>query len=249
MFEKLKKIPEQLTRLAAILIIIIAVFIYARVKFVPSDFGEMGHYRTSAITEIVQQEIKYAGQTVCSECHDDIAEEKSLGYHKNLSCEVCHGPSANHVEAPDEFKPPAPRHRAYCPVCHEYLPSRPTGFPQIVSASHNPIKACITCHNPHSPVPPETPKDCSACHAEIARAKAVSHHSYIECKKCHETKEQHKLNPRKYLPTKPMNREFCGQCHSEDADSEPGIPKIDLSTHEPKYVCWQCHYPHLPEAK
>ena len=248
MFDKLKQIPEQIIRLVIILIIIIAVFIYVRATFVPEDFGELGHYRTSAIDEIIEQQIKYAGQEICIDCHDDVTDEKTLGNHQNVSCEVCHGPAAEHADAPDEFVPSAPRKRNYCPVCHEYLPSRPTGFPQIISASHNPIKPCITCHDPHSPIPPETPKDCSACHAEIASTKSVSHHSYVPCKRCHEAPNEHKLNPRNYLPTKPTTREFCGECHSEDADSEPGIPRIDLSAHEARYVCWQCHYPHLPEA-
>ena len=193
--------------------------------------------------------IKYAGQDACLECHDDIAETKLAGYHKSVNCEVCHGPCIDHVNAPDEFTPDAPRQRGLCPVCHEYLSARPTGFPQIVSESHNPIKACISCHNPHDPVPPHTPSDCSACHAEIARTKSLSHHANVPCTTCHEVPLKHKLQPRDFRPTKPSTREFCGKCHSKTADSDPGIPRIDLTTHETRYVCWQCHYPHLPEAK
>ena len=57
-----KKIPEQVTRLSILLIILIVVFIFVRSRLVPPDFGEYGHYRSSAIDEIVSQEIKYAGQ-------------------------------------------------------------------------------------------------------------------------------------------------------------------------------------------
>jgi hypothetical protein len=244
-----KKLPEQVTRIIIIVIFFIVVFLAARFLFVPDDFGEHGHYQTSAVDRIIAAELKYAGQVICNDCHDDIYETKSKGYHQNVSCEVCHGPAAAHTEDPEEIVLPAPRERAYCPLCHEYLPSRPTGFPQIVSASHNPMSPCIHCHDPHEPEPPETPKDCSACHAQISRTISLSHHTYVPCTRCHETSEQHKINPRKFLPGKPTNREFCGECHSIDADSEKGIPRVDLDTHEGRYVCWQCHYPHLPEAR
>ena len=26
-------------------------------------------------------------------------------------------------------------------------------------------------------------------------------------------------------------------------------PRIDLATHNPRYLCWQCHYPHDPKAQ
>ncbi len=238
--------PKQIIRLLIVFVVIVGGFLIVRYFLVPESFGELGHYRKAAIDEIIEQEIQYAGQDVCVECHDDIGLEKSAGYHRDLSCEVCHGPAADHTNAPDEFTPLTPNKRKQCPVCHEYLPSRPTGFPQIISDSHNPIKPCITCHNPHSPVPPEVPKECSACHAEISRAKTVSHHAYVPCQRCHEVSEEHKINPRMNLPTKPTKREFCGECHSENAESELGIPKINIDTHNKKYVCWQCHYPHLP---
>ena len=135
-------------------------------------------------------------------------------------------------------------------MCHEYLPSRPTGFPQIISTSHNPVKPCISCHDPHDPKPPNgVPASCEACHAEIANTKSLSHHAYVECIQCHETPEDHKLNPRKNVPGKPRERAVCGSCHSIESESNKGIPQIDLISHEPRYVCWQCHYPHLPEAK
>jgi len=244
-----KKLPEQVTRILLIVIVFIVVFLVAEYLFVPGDFGEHGHYRSSAIDMIIKSDIKYAGQVICNDCHDDIFEIKASGYHQSVSCEVCHGPAAGHTEDPEEVVLPAPRERAYCPLCHEYLPSRPTGFPQIVSASHNPMNPCIHCHDPHEPKPPHTPEECAACHGEIARTKSLSPHTYVPCTRCHETPDEHKINPRDYLPNKPTNREFCGGCHGIGADSEKGIPRVDLETHEPRYVCWQCHYPHLPEAR
>ncbi len=245
----LQKIPEQVKRLSILLVVVVIVFIIATSLLTPKDFGLIGHFRASSVQNNANKKMQYAGQETCSDCHEDMWKTKNAGYHKNLSCEVCHGPSLNHVNEPDQFKPVKPKGRTFCPVCHEYNPSRPTGFPQIVTASHNPRKICITCHNPHNPTPPQTPKDCSACHAEISNAKSVSSHMDIPCTKCHKTSAKHRLSPREFLPTKPTQREFCGQCHSKEAKSDESIPRINMTTHEPRYVCWQCHYPHLPEAQ
>jgi hypothetical protein len=223
--------------------------IVARSLLIPPDFGKYGHYRSSAVQEIISKEIHYAGHEVCIECHDDVVDVKNEGYHKQVACEVCHGPATIHVEEDEAVELRLPRGRGYCPLCHEYLPSRPTGFPQIVAASHNPLKPCINCHDPHDPKPPETPRECEACHASIARTKSLSHHIDVQCTRCHETPEIHKINPRENRPSKPGNREFCGGCHAENAPSPKGIPRIDIDTHGERYVCWQCHYPHLPEAR
>ncbi len=194
-----RNLPEQIKRLVWVFVVLGVALILVRQYFIPDDFGLYGHYRASAVEEIVDQKINFAGHLICNECHDDINLTKQTGYHRNLACEICHGPAANHAENPEAHIPPAPRDRGYCPLCHEYLPSRPTGFPQIVSDSHNPMSPCIKCHDPHEPTPPETPKECSACHAEIARTKALSHHVYVPCTFCHEVPEKHKLSPREIL--------------------------------------------------
>jgi hypothetical protein len=244
-----RSLPEQIKRLVIIIIILFLLFIFIRPLFIPDDFGIYGHFRASAVDEIVALEIKYAGQETCFDCHDDVMETKYDGYHKNVACEVCHGPGSAHTEDPEAAQLIAPTGRGYCTLCHEYLPSRPTGFPQIVAAAHNPNEPCIGCHDPHDPDPPEVPKECEACHAQIARTTALSHHANIPCTFCHQTPEEHKTNPREVLPDKPNSREFCAQCHGSNISNQKGIPKVDLLTHEPRYVCWQCHYPHLPEAR
>ncbi len=247
--ERWQRFPEQVKRLTVLLAVVVFALVTARTMLVPADFGKYGHYRASAVDEIVAQPIQYAGHEICTECHDDVAETKAAGFHKNVGCEVCHGPAAAHTEDVEAVQLLAPRGREGCPLCHEYLPSRPTGFPQIVSASHNPVKPCIGCHEAHDPKPPETPKECSACHATIARSKAISHHAYVACTRCHEAPDQHKLDPRSFRPSKPDGREFCAGCHDDGASGKEGIPQIDQASHEERYVCWQCHYPHLPEAQ
>lgn len=244
-----QKIPEQIRRLSILVSILGILFFLIQSQLIPDDFGVYGHYRASAVDEILQQDIRFAGHEICADCHEDIFDSKRIGFHRNLSCEVCHGPAVMHTEEPDEHIPPAPRERGYCPLCHEYSPSRPTGFPQIISAEHNTDKSCISCHDPHTPEPPDTPKECAACHAEIANTKSLSYHKSVPCTYCHTTPDGHKERPHEVLPGKPKTRDLCGECHSPDADSHEEIPRVDLDTHEIRYVCWQCHYPHLPEAK
>jgi hypothetical protein len=244
----LKKIPDQVIRISIPVAILIVGFFVMRYYLVPPDFGLFGHYRASAITEELSKEIKYSGHGVCEDCHDDIVAEKDKSYHRRVECEVCHGPAAAHLDDPEGNRLPAPRERGYCPLCHEYLPSRPTGFPQIVSESHNPRMACVSCHDAHDPRPPSVPKECEACHAEIARTKALSHHVYLECTRCHKTPEEHRVHPRDVRPEIPASAELCGECHGTDAPGSKGVPRVDMETHGERYVCWQCHYPHLPEA-
>jgi hypothetical protein len=242
-------IPRQVISLAILGAIAVAALITARMVLIPKSFGKYGHYRADAVTEIAGKPIKYAGIAACAECHDDIYQTKQAANHRGLSCEVCHGPATQHAEAPDQFHPNIPRERSYCVLCHGYNPSRPTGFPQINPELHNPGKACITCHSPHSPTLPHSPDDCSACHAGIANEKAVSPHATLVCTTCHTAPAEHLVNPRSSVVAKPTGREFCGQCHGKDASSAPEIPRIDLATHGGRYLCWDCHYPHHPEAK
>jgi DnaJ-class molecular chaperone len=241
--------PQQVVRLAIVFLALAAALVVARTYLIPETFGQLGHYRAAAVEANASKPLVYAGREDCAVCHTERAEEFAKGRHQNLSCEVCHGAAAGHIESPSEHKPPAPRDRGYCPLCHGYNPSRPTGFPQIDPVSHNPGAPCIKCHNPHAPEPPRTPQECSACHGEIARTKTLSAHATLECTQCHQVEERHKTDPRLSTPSKPKTREFCVQCHGADAKSAPEVKRIDLAEHWPRYVCWQCHYSHYPEVR
>jgi hypothetical protein len=229
-------------------VVAVIVLIVVRSQFVPESFGDIGHYRADAIPEITALPVRYAGLPVCAECHDDIEATKSASYHRGLTCEGCHEAAANHVDDPDTYRPEIPTGRSVCLRCHSYLPSRPTGFPQIIEAVHNPMEPCAECHDPHDPTPPEVPSQCSACHAAIARTKAVSHHLSLDCETCHDAPAAHREDPRAHLPTKPTQRAFCGQCHS-GGGSGSEIPQVSLADHGGRYLCWQCHYPHNPEGR
>jgi len=246
---RLGRVPDQVLRLGILFVIAIGVLVVARGRFVPKSFGELGHYRADAVGIAAERPIRYAGAEACGDCHTDVAEAKGKSYHRGVSCEVCHGPAAAHAEDPGAAQPVIPHSRGDCVHCHGYLPSRPTGFPQVIEASHNPMQPCMDCHNPHDPTPPHTPESCSACHGQIARTKAVSPHRVLECETCHRADTRHRENPRASLPTKPARREFCGGCHAPDASSPKNIPRVDIASHGGRYLCWQCHYPHYPEAR
>lgn len=241
--------PQQLSRLLLLFALLGAGLVAARHYLVPETFGRLGHYRAAAIDAVVARNVKYVGRDVCAGCHEAAVKLHGLAHHQTVACEVCHGPGAAHVEAPTEYKPPAPLKRDFCILCHGYDPSRPTGFPQIDPVAHNPVKPCITCHSPHAPEPPHIPEECGACHGQIARTKAVSPHALLLCTRCHETPTRHKLVPRRNRPSQPGDRAFCGVCHAAGAKGPREVPRVDLASHGERYLCWQCHYPHDPELR
>jgi DnaJ-class molecular chaperone len=241
------RIPEQVKRLGLVTAILVAAVLVGRFVLIPRTLVAKELHREAAVQREAARPVKLAGSALCQECHDDVAAKKRTGFHKGLSCEGCHGPAAQHTEDPSAVKPPAPRDRKFCPVCHAYDASRPTGFPQINPTSHNPLKPCISCHNPHDPVPPNVPKECSACHGQIEHTKAVSSHALLSCTTCHKVPEQHRRTPHTAAPTKPETREFCITCHGQ-ASARKEAPKVEAA-HGGSYLCWQCHYPHLPEGR
>ncbi|MBI1745166.1 MAG: hypothetical protein HYR55_01090 [Acidobacteria bacterium] len=241
-----KAVPESLRRLVLVFAVLAGGFVSIRFMLPPSLKDNALHVKTTVAREMVKT-VKYAGSDVCADCHDQYQVKKN-GYHRNLSCETCHGAAKGHTDDPIEVKPTLPKLREFCVRCHAFNPSRPTGFPQISSAAHNPMKPCVSCHNPHDPKPPQVPQECQACHAEIARTKAVSPHVALECKTCHSVPDEHKVTPRAVKASIPSVREFCAKCHGKDSPVKE-TPKVDLATHGEKYLCWQCHYPHMPEVK
>jgi ribosomal protein S27AE len=240
----LKKLPEQAVRIIIVFIVLAGALFVVWQFLLPPELKEKELQKTATLEREAAREVKYAGAQACGECHDKESNMKKGGYHRDLTCESCHGAAQKHVDNPTGVKPSSPKKRDYCSFCHNYNSSRPSGFPQINPVTHNPRKPCIACHNPHNPAPPKVPRSCNACHAQIERTKAASYHALLQCTVCHATPEKHKTLPRTVRPTKPDTRAFCGKCHDKSSRGR-GAPAVDMATHGEKYVCWQCHYPHM----
>jgi hypothetical protein len=140
-----------LFRLAGVFLIGTLTFLGMRVFLVPKSFGQYGHYRGDAITEMAARPMHFAGHQACEDCHADVLEKKKAGRHARVSCEACHGPLAKHADDPS-VQPAKLDTAVLCVRCHETNAAKPKGFPQVASADHSTGLPCDTCHQPHSPV-------------------------------------------------------------------------------------------------
>jgi len=147
------KDAEHLLRVALVFVAATIAFVLVRAALVPRSFGEYGHYRGNAITEMAAQPVVFAGHQVCEICHSDVAAIKSAGKHVSVNCEACHGALENHVNDPGTVQPPKLDTANLCIRCHQVNGARPASFPQIVADEHSAGLTCETCHQPHSPLP------------------------------------------------------------------------------------------------
>ena len=59
-----------LFRFAGLFVLAFIVFLVVRGHFVvPKSFGQYGHYRGAAISEIAARPVKFAGHQTCETCH------------------------------------------------------------------------------------------------------------------------------------------------------------------------------------
>ena len=244
------KLPEQMKRLG-IIVLLFVVIVITRFFLLPESWISAKPHQAAKVVREMAKPVQYAGMATCRECHADEYNTKLGGHHRTIGCENCHGPAAAHVASKDDkaATPPKHRDREFCLVCHGFVASRPNGFPQVDGQKHNVKKRCVSCHDPHDPVPPKTPQDCGGCHGRIDRIKAVSTHAQLACTECHQVAEQHMTEPRSALPTKPAERQACARCHDQaSADPAAARSRVDFVSHGRTYVCWECHYAHLPEG-
>jgi hypothetical protein len=145
--------PVQLKTLIPLFAVFIILFLIARHFLIPESFGKYGHYRANSIDEIAEAPAIYAGKAVCIDCHDEEATQLASDMHENLSCEVCHGPNAQHADDYEvkEFLVKDGT-RAACGRCHNLDPARKIDvIIQVDIKTHHPEKEnCIDCHNPHA---------------------------------------------------------------------------------------------------
>jgi hypothetical protein len=148
----LKKLPEQAVRIIIVFIVLAGALFVVWQFLLPPELKEKELQKTATLEREAAREVKYAGAQACGECHDKESNMKKGGYHRDLTCESCHGAAQKHVDNPTGVKPSSPKKRDYCSFCHNYNSSRPSGFPQINPVTHNPRKPCIP-RRPRFPVP------------------------------------------------------------------------------------------------
>ena len=140
-----------LFRLAAVFVVGLVLFLVLRGVLVPKSFGQYGHYRGNALSELAAKPVNFAGHQACEICHSDVLEKKKDGKHAHVNCEACHGPLAKHADDPASVTPEKLDAAVLCVKCHEANAAKPKAFAQVASADHSNGLACDTCHQPHSP--------------------------------------------------------------------------------------------------
>ena len=70
---------------------------FVRSQMVPTDYGQRGPYRTSALAEIASQPSVLQSDTTCLKCHTDVEEERSESPHAAVRCFHCHGNGRQHI--------------------------------------------------------------------------------------------------------------------------------------------------------
>jgi Cytochrome c554 and c-prime len=145
------KDASHLFRFAGLFVLAFLLFLLIRGYVVPKSFGEYGHYRGNAITDIAAHPIRFAGHQSCETCHTDVQDVKKNGKHAHVNCEACHGPLAKHAADPSSMTPPKLDTAVLCVRCHAASAAKPKDFPQVNAAEHSSGMPCETCHQPHSP--------------------------------------------------------------------------------------------------
>ena len=142
---------EHVVRAAVLFAVGFVAFAIIRWALVPADFGVYGFYRAGALADNQARPVKYAGQTLCLDCHTDVGDTRKGSRHAAINCEACHGPMARHASGNFDVKPQALNPRLLCLQCHTKGVGKPGFFPQIVPADHGGDGPCTDCHKPHHP--------------------------------------------------------------------------------------------------
>src|SRR5512143_3895681 len=106
-----ERFPDPLARLIVVFLALLAVGVIVVVVLIPKPMKDVEIQWADAVKREQARPVKYAGFHACADCHDKLYEMKKTGYHRDLSCETCHGPAQRHTENPEKVTPvtPAPR--------------------------------------------------------------------------------------------------------------------------------------------
>lgn len=177
-----------------------------------SRSGENGLTPGHKDSQGVRYEVFSPGAQIlrCFQCHStggvrfDVAKGIDVG-EKGVTCEACHGPSADHVRAgggrSNIFQPRVLNAAAindFCGNCHRKPPEpgedtnwtdpwntrhQPLGFSQSACFRKSEGRlTCFTCHDPHGSRPTAVDA-CSSCHPSPRHLRALA--KTATCTGCH----------------------------------------------------------------
>lgn len=163
-----------LYRLGALLAIGLVVFLIVKEQAIPESWDSEAWYRKDSLPLLQEQQPVFGNNETCAGagCHEDaryLIDDAQLEHqlrirwldwatHKNLSCESCHGPLADHVK--DGFKiekAVVSRNSDLCLRCHEPRLGREAIVPFQEDSKYHQYRevtresTCVRCHNPHEP--------------------------------------------------------------------------------------------------
>jgi hypothetical protein len=126
---------------------------------------------------------------------------KELG----VRCEACHGPSAEHAQAPARTRPANPGQLSadevnrVCGACHRLpAPAGSVNLSDPWNARHQPLTlaasncfkssrgklSCLTCHSPHTPLERKAESydaTCGRCHQNVVHTTPIAERTCISC--------------------------------------------------------------------
>ncbi|GAB4304818.1 MAG: cytochrome c [Myxococcota bacterium] len=150
---------KHLLRAIALIFIALIGGLFLRGFLIPKSFGQYGFYRGDNVEQQRNLPIMHGERASCQPCHEAEFAKVMEAKHKNVQCENCHAPLANHISEGKKIAPmPKDRKATLCIRCHERLAARPKDHPQVEILKHveemgekfSP-EICLNCHSPHSP--------------------------------------------------------------------------------------------------
>jgi hypothetical protein len=235
------KDKKHIITVAVIIVFVIIIGFVARYIIKPESFGEHGHYRWNAVSELQKQQIVNQNINTCAECHADVYQLHEKDAHFSVPCVDCHGAGNLHVlyhnggdSAKQITKEQASLPKEYklegCLFCHKKLKARPSDFPQINQEEHYKFlnvpdlkTKCVECHSPHQPLFMLTSVRDARIHPIVYR-----------CTECHDKKPEKSF---KEVTDHPAIFE-CNDCHSSIVKSFNERP------HQKYIECRTCHLYH-----
>lgn len=158
------KYNAHLIKLLIAMVVFGVAALVARKVLTPETMGQYGHYRGADIEDQRNVAVRHGTNESCFQCHKSIRRVHKKGIHQTVSCEICHGPYADHIADGKKIGAlPVIRGKEIinlCLRCHnEVIQARPRTSIKVVSMpKHLEEKqvrvdhSCDQCHMVHDPL-------------------------------------------------------------------------------------------------